>query len=391
MKDDTKMIDSGRDPLRYDGVVNLPVHRASTIIYPSLEAFGRRAEKRYDGVTYGASGTPTTLALAESVSRLEGGFGAVAVSTGLGAVTMALLAFVEKGDHILVTDSVYGPTRSFCDRILTRFGVETTYYDPLVAGGISHLIRPNTRLVFTESPGSLTFEVQNIPAIASAARERGVAVLMDNTWGTPLFFKPFEHGVDISIQAGTKYISGHSDLVIGIITARDEELYRRLKDTVLAFGDVAGPEDCYLALRGLRTMGVRLRHQQQAGIRVAEWFAGRPEVKSVLHPALPSDPGHALWKRDFSGASSVFGVVLETDSEKAVGRMVDGYRFFKIGASWGGFESLVIPAYPADIRTAVLWKEEGFVLRFHIGLEDADDLIADLEEGFSRLNEALDA
>ncbi|MBW1700285.1 MAG: cystathionine beta-lyase [Deltaproteobacteria bacterium] len=388
MKDDTIMVHVSRDPSRHYGIVNLPVYHASTVLYPTIKAFNNRIKNKYRGVRYGASGTPTTFALADAVATLEGGAGAVVVSSGLAACTMALTAFLKQGDHILVTDSVYGPTRKFCDAVLKRFGVEITYYDPLIGGNISELIRENTRVVFTESPGSLTFEVQDIPAIAEAAHNSDVLVLMDNTWATPLFFKPFEHGVDISIQAGTKYIAGHSDLVIGIITARTEALFRKIKDTTLAYGDIAGPEDCFLALRGLRSMGARLRCQQEAGLRIAAWLKQRPEVKRVMHPALPDDPGHALWKRDFTGACSLFGVVFHTSSEKAISHMVDGYRFFKIGASWGGFESLVIPAELQKIRTAVPWTETGYVLRYHVGLEDPEDLIEDLKLGFDRLNQA---
>jgi len=388
MKDDTLMVQSGRDSERHFGIVNYPVYRASTVLYPTIDDFKKRNEKKYRGITYGARGTPTTLALANAVCELEGGKGTVVVSTGLAAVTMALTAFVKAGDHILVVDSVYEPTRRYCDTILKGFGVTTTYYDPCIGSKIHRLIQVNTKLVLTESPGSLTFEVQDIPAIAKASHEQNVIVLMDNTWGTPLFFKPFAHGVDISIQAGTKYIGGHSDLVVGMITARSEELFRQVMDAVTTFGDVAGPDVCYLALRGLRSMGARLRHHQASGLQIARWLQNRPEVKRVMYPPLPEDPGHRLWKRDFRGACSLFGVVLHTESEKAIARMVDGYRLFKIGASWGGFESLVIPASPLSNRTAVPWKESGYVLRYHVGLEDPEDLLEDLKEGFDRLNKA---
>jgi len=385
MKNDTLLAQSGRDSGHHFGAVNYPVYRASTVLYPTLEDFRRREEQKYHGFTYGAYSTPTALALAEAVCELEGGHGTVVVSTGLAAVTMTLTAFLKSGDHILVTDSVYGPTRKFCDTILRRFCVETTYYDPCIAAEIAQLIRANTRLVFTESPGSHSFEVQDIPAIAAAAHKRDVLVLLDNTWATPMFFKPFNHGVDISIQAGTKYIAGHSDLVIGFITARCEALYRQVKDATRAFGDVAGPDDCFLALRGLRSMAVRLRQHQASGLRVARWLQARSEVKRVIYPPLPEDPGHALWKRDFSGACSLFGVVFRTNSKLAIARMVDGYRYFKIGASWGGFESLVYPSDFRKIRVVIPWTEPGYVLRYHIGLEDPDDLIADLKSGFNRL------
>ena len=387
MKDETRLVHAGRDPERDGGIVNPPVSRASTVLYPTLEAFARRGygDTRYRGVRYGAYGTANTLAFADAVAELEGGAGAVVTSTGLSAVTLALTALLAQGDHLLMTDSAYGPTRAFCDEVLTRFGVGTTYYDPLIGDDIAGLMRSNTRVVFTESPGSLTFEVQDIPAIAEAAHEQRALVLLDNTWSAGLYFKPFDHGVDVSIQAATKYIAGHSDAVIGSITANTETLFRRIKDTTMAFGDIAAPDTSYLALRGLRSMGSRLRQQQEAGLKVARWMVNRPEVKRVLYPALPDDPGHAIWKRDFTGACSLFSVVLHTSDEAAIGRMVDGYRFFRIGASWGGFESLVIPAYPAELRTAVAWTEPGFVLRYHVGLEAPEDLLEDLEEGFERL------
>lgn len=387
MKQQTSLIHLGRAPESQYGIVNTAVYHASTILYPSLEAFKNRGvgDSKYRATRYGASGTPSTFALADTVAKLEGGAGAAVTSSGLAAITMALMAFLKSGDHLLMTDSAYGPTREFCDTILDRMGVETTYYDPLIGGGIENLIRPNTSVVFTEAPGSLTFEMQDIPAISAATHAKGALVLMDNTWATPLFFKPFSHGVDISIHAGTKYISGGSDLVIGIITAATEELFHHLKDTTIAFGEIAGPDDCYLALRGLRSMAARMKMQAENAIRITHWLLKQPEVARVLFPALQEDPGHTIWKRDFTGTASLFGLLLSADSETAIARMVDHYQYFKIGASWGGFESLVIPTNPSAIRTAVPWKEQGYLLRYHIGLEDPDDLIADLKEGFKRL------
>jgi cystathionine beta-lyase len=396
MHDDTWLVHAARahattEPQRPYGVVNPPVYHASTVLYPTLEAFRRRAEcpAKYQAVRYGAYGVPTTFALADAMAHLEGGHGTVVTSSGLAAVTLALSAVLSRGDHLLMPDTVYGPTRDFCDTVLTRFGVETTYYDPCLGAGVAALMRAKTRVVFTESPGSLTFEVQDTPAIVAVAHARHALVLLDNTWGTPLFFKPFRHGVDLSIQAGTKYIAGHSDLVIGMITARTDALFRQVKDTTMAFGDSPSPDECYLTLRGLRSLRVRLRQHQASGLRVAQWLQQRPEVKRVCYPPLPGDPGHALWQRDFTGACSLFGVVLHTPEEPAVAQMVEGYRYFKIGASWGGYESLVIPAYPAALRTAVPWTEPGFVLRYHVGLEDAEDLLTDLDEGFQRLQRAL--
>jgi cystathionine beta-lyase len=388
MGKNTDLVHLGRDPMAQHGVVSIPVYHASTIVYPTIAAFKNRAagDRKYRGVRYGAYGTPTTFALADTVAQLEGGVGGVVTSSGLAAATMALTAFLNSGDHLLMVDSVYTPTREFCNSVLVRWGVETTYYDPLIGTDIAGLIRSNTRVVFTESPGSLTFEVQDIPAIAAAAHQRDALILLDNTWATPLFFKPFAHGVDISIQAATKYIAGGSDLVIGIITAAEEKYFRQLKDTTLAFGEIAAPDDCYQALKGMRSMGARLKQQQAAALDVARWLQDRSEVKRVLYPALEGNPGHHLWQRDFTGASSLFGVLLHETSEAAVARMVDNYRYFKIGASWGGFESLVIPADPAAYRTAPPWNESGCLLRYHIGLEDPQDLISDLTDGFKRLH-----
>ena len=281
---------------------------------------------------------------------------------------------------------MYGPTRWFCAEILCRYGVETSFYDPAIGAGIAEAMRESTRLVYTEAPGSLTFEMQDVPAIAKAAHERGALVAMDNTWATPLYFRPLEHGVDISIQAGTKYFAGHSDLVIGMITTATDELFKTIADQTFAFGDSASPDDCFLALRGMRSLSVRLERQSASAMKVARWLEARSEVKQVLYPALESDPGHALWKRDFGGASSLFGLAMHTTDEAAVARMVNGFDLFRIGSSWGGYESLVAYNRMPIPRTIVPWTETPFLLRMHIGLEDPDDLIADLEAGLSRLD-----
>lgn len=387
MKDATLLSHVGRDPSATRGTVNMPVYRASTILFPTQEAYDRREEHRYDDVCYGTFGTPTTFALTDAVNALEGGAGSVVMSSGLAGCTLAILPFVSAGDHLLVTDSVYGPTRRFCDLLLRRFGVETTYYDPAIGAGIETLIKANTRVVFTEAPGSLTFEMQDIPAIAEAAHRHGCVVLMDNTWATPLYFKALAHGVDISIQAATKYISGHSDLVMGIATARTRELYLRLKDTSVLMGEITSPDDCYLALRGLRSMSARMRVQQESALAVTRWLEQRPEVTRVLYPPLESDPGHALWKRDFTGAGALFGLMLPKLPDKALAAMIDNYRYFSIGASWGGYESLVLTSHPS--RSLAPWDDSAHtLLRFSIGLEDPQDLIADLEAGFDRLNKA---
>ena len=388
MKQDTKLIALGRAPVRAQGPVNLPVHRASTILSENLDGYVHRfdGDKRFNNVIYGSTGTQNSRALAEAVAAVESGHRTVVTGSGLSAVTMAVSAVVRAGDHVLVPDSVYGPTRWFCAEILCRYGVETSFYDPAIGAGIAEAMRESTRLVYTEAPGSLTFEMQDVPAIAKAAHERGALVAMDNTWATPLYFRPLEHGVDISIQAGTKYFAGHSDLVIGMITTATDELFKTIADQTFAFGDSASPDDCFLALRGMRSLSVRLERQSASAMKVARWLEARSEVKQVLYPALESDPGHALWKRDFGGASSLFGLAMHTTDEAAVARMVNGFDLFRIGSSWGGYESLVAYNRMPIPRTIVPWTETPFLLRMHIGLEDPDDLIADLEAGLGRLD-----
>jgi cystathionine beta-lyase len=356
-------------------------------VYPTLAAFDARQERKYTSFGYGLHGTPTTMALAEALAELSGGARTLLVSSGLAAVTHALTAFLRQGDHLLVADTVYEPTRVFCTDVLARFGVDVTFYDPLIGAGIAALMRPATRVVYLESPGSLTFEVQDVPAIAAAARAGGAVVVLDNTWATPLLFRAFEHGVDVEVHALTKFVAGHSDLLLGAITTRTEEQYRAVRDGAAQFGDCTAPDVCYEALRGLRTLAVRMRHHEAAALRVGEWLARRPEVARVLHPARPDHPGHAAWKRDFLGSSSLFGVLLRTASERAVAAMLDGCRLFRIGASFGGFESLAVPARP--VRVARPWREEGFLVRLHVGLEAVDDLIDDLDAGFGRLAAAL--
>jgi cystathionine beta-lyase len=382
---ETRLVISGRDPQAYHGYVNPPVYHASTMLYPTAEdQVAHRS--RY---SYGRRGTPTSEALENALTELEGEAcaGVALLPSGLAAISTALLAVAGAGDHILVTDSVYRPTRTFCDTIFKRMGVETTYYDPLIGAGIETLIKPNTRAVFTEAPGSQSFEMQDIPAIAKVAHDKGALVLTDNTWATPLYFRPLENGVDLSIQAGTKYIGGHSDIMFGCISANAKTL-AQLKDTVYGLGLCVGPDDVYLAMRGLRTLGVRLARHYQSGVRVARWLEQRPEVLRVMHPALESDPGHVLWKRDFTGACGLFGLVLRPCDMRAVYAFMNELTLFGMGYSWGGFESLVIAFDCAEYRTATRWAPGGPTLRFHIGLEEADDLIADLERGFAAMKAA---
>src|SRR5262245_44405706 len=391
MRYDTKLIPAGRHPEQFDGAVNPPVFHASTILSATLDEWERKGADRANdmaGTYYGRMGTATTRALEEALATLEGGHRSILLPSGLAACGVALLAYVETGSHVLMVDSVYGPTRVLAARFLKRFGVETTFYDLLVGRAIEALIQPNTRVIYVESPGSLTFEVQDVPAIAEAAHRRGVVVIMDNTWATPLYFKPLAHGVDVSVQAATKHLVGHSDAMLGTITAT-KDAWPRLRAAYQELGQCAGPDDVYLAQRGLRTMAVRLKRHWETGLRLAEWIAHQPEVTRVLYPALPQDPGHALWKRDFAGACGVFGVVLKTESRKAFAAFVDGLELFGIGASWGGYESLIMPINPAEARTATQWPNRGRCFRIHAGLENPDDLIADLEAGFERLRAAL--
>ena len=383
----TRLSHAGRAGTRAHGFVNPPVHRGSTVLYPSMaerKAFTTRSLDQ--ALTYGTHGSPTHFALEDVIAEIEGGTRCQITSSGLSAITTPLLAYLGAGDHCLMPDSVYGPARTFCDGMLKRLGVETTYYDPELDGaGLTALMRPSTRVVYLESPGSHTFEVQDVPALARAAHAGGAKVLMDNTWGIH-FFQPFQHGVDVSIQALTKYVVGHSDVLLGGVTTNSDEDWERVRMAALALGQYASPDDCWLALRGVRTMAVRLRHQMQSGIEIARWFEGRPEVRRVLHPALPGAPGHALWKRDFTGACSLFGVEFQPRfSREATHAMADSLRLFGIGASWGGYESLVLPTTGFIRRTLMASRFEGPVCRFHIGLEDTRDLIADLEGGMEVL------
>jgi len=384
----TQVVTGGRDPASYHGFVNPPVYHASTVLYPSAEDYvAHRAQYQY-----GRRGTPTTEALELAVQELEGPQCAhvALLPSGLAAISAALLAVVQSGDHVLITDSAYGPTRSFCDRILTRLGVSITYYDPLVGHAIGELMQPNTRLIYLESPGSLSFEMQDVAAMTAAAHARGALALMDNTWATPLYFRPLEHGVDLAIQAGTKYIGGHSDVMLGTVSANNATA-ASLRDTVRYSGWCVGPDDVYLGLRGLRTLATRLDRHFQSGLAVARWLEQRPEVLRLLHPALPSHPGHALWKRDFTGACGLFSVVLKPVPQQAVYAFLDALELFGIGASWGGYESLAIPFDCAPVRTATRWAPGGPGVRFHIGLEAVEDLIADLEQGFAALAAAARA
>ncbi len=385
MKRDTIITTAGREPDKNHGFVNPPVYHASTILHETVADLEWSRGHRWEpGVyTYGRHGSPTHAALEEAMAALEGGWRGMCVGSGLGAIQAAILAFVAAGDHVLMVDSAYGPARRFCDAFLGRFGVETTYFDPRLGAGVADLMRETTKVVFVESPGSLTFEIMDIPAVAAVAHDAGAAVIMDNTWSGGYFFQPFAHGVDVSVQAATKYIVGHSDVMIGTITTTEEH-WRRVRQSVADQAAPSGPDDVYLALRGLRTLAVRLGRHQETALTLAQWLRDRPEVRRIMHPGLPEDPGHEIWRRDFSGSSGLFGVVLQDYSKPAVAAMLDGMKLFSMGASWGGYESLILPTDPAPMRTAKAWNEAP-TIRIHAGLEDPDDLLEDLERGLERL------
>jgi cysteine-S-conjugate beta-lyase len=391
MKDETKLVVAGRDPDSNHGIVNPPVYHASTVLHPTLEHLDqsrKRREQGERGVYYGRMGTPTNFSLEDMVCEVEGGHRCMIYPSGLAAIAAAMLSFLKAGDHILMVDSVYGPSRRFCNTLATRFDVSTTFYDPAIGAGIAELIQDNTQIVYVEAPGSQTFVMQDIPAIAEAAHARGCTVMMDNTWASPLYCKPFTLGVDVSIQAGTKYIVGHSDVMIGTACAT-KEAWPTLETTSRMLGQTAGPDDIYLAQRGMRTLSVRLKQHWESGLKVAEWLRGQDMVECVMHPALPDDPGHELWKRDFLGASGLFGITLKPCPRSAIAALVDDLELYGMGASWGGFESLILPTDPNSMRSVTPWPYEGQCMRLHIGLEDPDDLIADLKAGFKRLQAAI--
>jgi cystathionine beta-lyase len=386
---DTDLQSLGRAGDRYHGFVNVPIFRGSTVTFRTVAEMKAApfADPAAEAYAYGLLGNPNTRALESTVAALDRCHGAVAVGSGLAACTIPLLAYLSAGDHLLMVDSCYGPTRFFCDKFLSRMGVATTFYDPGIGAAIEGLFRPNTRVAFLETPGSLTFEMQDVPAIAAACRARGVVTMIDNTWATPMLFRPAEHGVDVTIHAATKYLSGHSDLLAGVVSCREESTWRRVREMTDLLGPGVNPEDCFLVQRGIRSLGVRLGRHGESALEIARWLRGRSEVSDVLFPPLEGDPGHSIWKRDFDGAAGLLGITLHPRGPGRLEAFLEGLELFRLGYSWGGFESLVVASEPWTWRTSPLRPTLAArhpLVRLQVGLEDPRDLVADLERGLAR-------
>ena len=383
MKTDSILVNAGRNPFAHKGVVNVPAYRCSTLLFENTIALEKEMAKGVDAKIYGRHGNPTVIAFEDAIAELEGGHKSFAFASGLAAISHSLAAFLEPDDELLMVDSVYVPTRIFCDKFLAKMKIKTTYYNPLIGSKIADLITPKTKVIFVEAPCSQTFEMQDIPAIIKEAKKHNIWVVMDNTWASPLFFAPLQYGVDVSIQAGTKYIIGHSDALLGVATT-NKAASAKLQETAYAFGETVGSEEAWLGLRGLRTLGVRLRQHQENALKVASFLEGHSKVNKVLYPALASDEGHQIWKRDFKGASGLFSFELKTDDKNKVATFINGLKHFGIGFSWGGYESLALPVGKPP-RSATEWKYQGALVRMHIGLDNPDDLIADVEQSLKNI------
>jgi len=390
MKKETQIVSLGRDKKWTKGVVNPPVVRASTMLFDTMEEMRFASKNKANGeMFYGRRGGPTHFAFQAAIAELEGGVGTALYPSGAAAISATLMSFLQAGDHLLMVDNAYEPTRALCDTLLAGFGIETTYYDPLIGAGIADLIRPNTKVLFLESPGSITMEIQDVPTLSAIAHQHDMIVMLDNTWASPINSRPFAMGVDISIQAATKYIVGHSDVMMGTATA-NEKHWDRLREHSYLMGQCTSPDDVYLASRGLRTLGVRMAQHEKNALKIANWLAARPEVDHLRHPAFESCPGHEFFKRDFSASNGLFSFVLKEGDLQAITALVENMQHFKMGFSWGGYESLILGVFGIDkMRTATQWDSSKPLIRLHIGLENVDDLIADLEAGFARFNAAL--
>ena len=381
-KKETKLSLVGRKPFENYGIVNPPIYRTSTVLFKNTKELEKAMSNKFNQVYYGRYGTPTTFALEDAIAEIENGYRTIATSSGLSSISISLLSFLSKGDHCLISDCVYNPTKKFAIKILNKFGVKVDFYDPLNISSLKKNIQSKTKIIFMESPSSLTFEIEEIEEITKLAKKNKIVTMLDNSWATPLYFTPINEGVDVSILAATKYISGHADVMLGLITVKNINLFNQIKNTAVTLGDSPGPEECYLALRGLRTLSSRLEHHRSSALKIARWLQNNDKVSKVLHPALPKNPNYELWNKYFTGSTGLFSFILKEQSKIKVFKMIDSLKLFKLGFSWGGYESLILPVFPKRERKIAKWNEKGILLRIHVGLENIDDLINDLSTAF---------
>ena len=378
----TNLTLAGRNPFKNHGIVNPPIYRTSTVLFENTKELGEAIKNRFNRTYYGRYGTPTTFALEEGIAQIENGYKTIATSSGMSSISISLLSFLSKNDHCLISDCTYYPTKKFASKILSKFGVYVDFYDPKNLDSIKKKINKKTKLIFMESPASLTFEIEDISEIIKIAKKRKIITMIDNSWATPLYFSPIKKGIDISILAATKYISGHADTMLGLITTKNEKLFLKIKDTAVSLGDCPGPQECYLGLRGLRTLSARLENHRSSALKLARLLENNDKVLKVLHPALPKNENYVLYCKFFSGSTGLFSFILKETSKIKIYKMVDKLKIFKLGFSWGGYESLILPVFPKSERKIAKWNEKGVLLRIHVGLEDVDDLINDLFNAF---------
>lgn len=382
IKKDTKILLAGRKPFENYGIVNPPIYRTSTVLFKNTKELGKAIKNRFKQTYYGRYGTPTTFALENSIAEIENGYRTIATSSGMSSISISLLSFLSKDDHCLISDCSYYPTKKFANKILSRFGVNIDFYDPTNIESIKKKINKKTKIIFMESPASLTFEIENISEIIKIAKKKKIITMLDNSWATPFYFSPIDIGIDISILAATKYISGHADVMLGLITVKNEKLFLKIKDTVVSLGDCPGPQECYLALRGLRTLPTRLEHHRSNALKIARLLENNDKVSKVFHPALPKNENYVSWNKYFSGSTGLFSFILKEQSKNKIYKMINKLKLFKLGFSWGGYESLILPVFPKNERKVAKWNEKGILLRIHVGLENVDDLIEDLFKSF---------
>ena len=382
IKRDTKLTLVGRKPFENFGIVNPPIYRTSTVLFKNTKELGKAIDNRFNQTYYGRYGTPTTFALEEGIKEIENGYRSIATSSGMSSISISLLSFLSKDDHCLISDCTYYPTKKFAIKILAKFGVQVDFYDPTNLDSLKKKINKKTKVIFMESPASLTFEIEDMSEIIKIAKKKKIITMLDNSWATPFYFSPIDIGIDLSILAATKYVSGHADVMLGLITTKNEKLFLKIKDTAVSLGDCPGPQECYLSLRGLRTLSTRLEHHRSSAIKIARFLENNDKVSKVLHPALPKNKNYELWSKYFRGSTGLFSFILKEQSKSKVYRMIDKLKLFKLGFSWGGYESLILPVFPKSERKIAKWNERGILLRIHVGLENVNDLIIDLKNAF---------